>query len=70
MRREKNVTNPPEPIVELSGIAKHFGGVHALIESLQHQVIAVAIDDQGGKQVGFAVNYTVGVALAGAVVVE
>src|SRR2546430_13660063 len=30
LRREKNVTNPPEPIVELSGIAKHFGGVHAL----------------------------------------
>ena len=24
------MTNPPEPIVELSGIAKHFGGVHAL----------------------------------------
>jgi len=24
------VTNPPEPIVELSGIAKHFGGVQAL----------------------------------------
>ncbi|HKF38631.1 MAG TPA: sugar ABC transporter ATP-binding protein [Ktedonobacteraceae bacterium] len=24
------MTNPPEPIVELSGIAKHFGGVQAL----------------------------------------
>jgi rhamnose transport system ATP-binding protein len=24
------VTNPPEPIVELNGIAKHFGGVQAL----------------------------------------
>src|SRR5260370_18130543 len=30
VRREKNVTNPPEPIVELRGIAKHFGGVQAL----------------------------------------
>src|ERR1700726_1234980 len=30
MRREKNVTNPPEPIVELRGIAKQFGGVQAL----------------------------------------
>src|SRR5437660_2385957 len=26
----KTVTNSPEPIVELSGIAKHFGGVQAL----------------------------------------
>src|SRR5258708_16392467 len=26
----KRVTNPPEPIVELGGIAKHFGGVQAL----------------------------------------
>ena len=24
------MTNPPEPIVELRGIAKHFGGVQAL----------------------------------------
>src|SRR5947209_20604032 len=30
VRREKNVTNPPEPIVELRGIAKQFGGVQAL----------------------------------------
>src|SRR5260370_38675069 len=30
VRREKNVTNPPEPIVEPRGIAKHFGGVQAL----------------------------------------
>ena len=25
-----DVTNPPEPIIELTGIAKHFGGVQAL----------------------------------------
>src|SRR5690348_9201168 len=30
MRRNKSVTKPPDPIVELSGIAKQFGGVHAL----------------------------------------
>src|SRR5579859_2431141 len=30
LRREKNVTNPPEPIVELQGISKQFGGVQAL----------------------------------------
>src|SRR5215472_17885895 len=30
MRRGKNVTIPPEPIVSLSGITKNFGGVQAL----------------------------------------
>src|SRR5438309_8971097 len=30
LRRRKNVSNTPEPIVELRGIAKQFGGVQAL----------------------------------------
>ena len=38
--------------------------VHALVERLDHQVIAVAIDDQGGQQVAFAVHQAVGVGVA------
>ena len=40
-----------------------FGGVHALVERLHDEVIAVAIDDQRGEQVGFAVDDAVGVAI-------
>ena len=41
-----------------------LGGVHALVEGLDHQVIAVAVHDQGGQQVGFAVDHAVGVGVA------
>ena len=41
-----------------------LGGVHALVEGLHDEVIAVAIDDQGGQQVGLAVHHAVGIGIA------
>ena len=38
-------------------------GVHALVERLHDQVIAVAVHDQGGEEVGLGVDYAVGVAV-------
>ena len=53
MRREKNVTNPPEPIVELSRIAKQFGGVQALrgvdLKLLPGEVHALVGENGAGK---------------------
>ncbi len=45
-----------------------LGGVHALVERLHDEVIAVAVDHQGGKQVGLAVDYAVGVVAVGTTV--
>src|SRR5205814_1265110 len=41
-----------------------FGGVHALIESLDGEAIGVAIDDEGGQEVGLGVYDAVGVGVA------
>jgi rhamnose transport system ATP-binding protein len=53
VRREKNVTNPPEPIVELSGITKQFGGVQALrgvdLTLLPAEVHALVGENGAGK---------------------
>jgi len=53
MRREKNVTNPPEPIVELSRITKQFGGVQALrgvdLKLLPGEVHALVGENGAGK---------------------
>ena len=38
-----------------------LGGVHALVEGLDDEVVAIAIHDQGGQEVGFAVDDAVGV---------
>ena len=38
-----------------------LGGIHALVERLHHEVVAVAIDHQGGQQVGLAVDHAIGV---------
>ena len=40
-----------------------LGGVHSLIERLHGEVVSVAIDDEGGKQVGLPVHHAVGVAV-------
>ncbi len=40
-----------------------LGGVHALIESLHHQVIAVAVHHQCGQLVGFAVHHAIGIGM-------
>ncbi len=41
-----------------------LGGVHALVEGLHDQVVAVAVHHQRGQQVGFAVHHAVGVGMA------
>ena len=41
-----------------------LGGVHPLVQGLHDEVVAVAIDHQGGEQVGFAVDHAVGVGIA------
>ena len=41
-----------------------FGGVHALVERLHHEVIAVAIHNERGQQVGFGVNHAIGIGIA------
>ena len=41
-----------------------FGGVHALIERLHHQIVAIAIHHQRGQQVGFAVHHAIRVGFA------
>ncbi len=41
-----------------------LGGVHALVQRLHHEVIAVAIDNQRGQQIGFGVDHAIGVGIA------
>src|ERR1019366_3206241 len=41
-----------------------LGCVHALIQGLHHQVIAIAVHHQRGQQVGFAMHHTVGIGVA------
>src|ERR1035437_6722080 len=41
-----------------------LGGIHALVESLHNEVVAVAVHHQSGQQVGFAMHYAVGIGMA------
>jgi hypothetical protein len=41
-----------------------FCRVHALVQSLHHEVVGVAIDDQRRQQIGFAVYHAVGCGIA------